>query len=48
MFVQQTKIIIKIQPGVCRLEISDNAINMNGGSEVNKVIANLNTKYHVQ
>ena len=48
MFVQQTKIIIKMQPKIFRLEISDNAINVNGGSEVNKVIAHLNTKYHVQ
>ena len=48
MFVQQTKIIIKMQLKIFRLEISDNAINVNGGSEVNKVIAHLNTKYHVQ
>ena len=48
MFVQQTKIIIKKQPKIFRLEISDYAIEVNGGSEVNKVIAHLNTKYHVQ
>ena len=44
VFVQQTKIIIKMQPKKIRLEISDNAINVNGGSEVNNVIPHLNTK----
>ena len=45
MLVQQTKTVIKMQSKNFRLEISDNAINVNGGSEVNKVIAHLNTKY---
>ena len=31
MLVQQTKNIIKMQPNIFRLEISDNAINVNGG-----------------
>ena len=48
MFVQQIKVIIKMQLKGFRLEISDNAINVDGGSEVDKVIAHLNTKYHVQ
>ena len=46
MFVQQTKIIMTMQPKEFRLGMSDNAISVDGGSEVNKVIAHLDTKYH--
>ena len=48
MFVKQTEVIIKLQPWAFCLEISDNAININGGKEVKQVKAKLSAQYVVK
>ena len=43
MFVQQAAIILRIKPKTNRLEMSDYAIEVNGGREVKEVISQLST-----
>jgi site-specific DNA-cytosine methylase len=45
MFVKQTEIILSKRPQVFRLEISDNAPNVNAGKDVDAVITALSDKY---
>jgi site-specific DNA-cytosine methylase len=45
MFVEQTTVILKLQPWAFTLEISDHATEVNNGREVNEVINRLNRKY---
>jgi site-specific DNA-cytosine methylase len=47
MFTEQVPLILEIEPLVVRIEMSDNAVNINKGSEVNKVIELLTKKYTV-
>jgi site-specific DNA-cytosine methylase len=48
MFVQQTDIILRIKPKIFRLEISDHALHINGGKEVEQVIDSLSPAYNVK
>jgi site-specific DNA-cytosine methylase len=45
MFTEQAQVIKRIQPLCFRLEIADNAVNVNQGSDVQQVIDTLTTDY---
>ena len=45
MFVEQTKIIIRLMPMAIRLEMTDNAINVNDGAKVKTVVKTLRAHY---
>jgi len=47
MFVEQTKVILQLQPLAVCLEISDNAINVNDGAEIAEVTVALEVAYVV-
>ena len=48
MFVKQAEVILKVSPWCFCIEISDNATNVNGGSEVKKLKAMLGVKYVIR
>jgi site-specific DNA-cytosine methylase len=45
MFLKQTEVILSKMPQVFRLEISDNASNVNDGKDIQKVLAALEGKF---
>ena len=47
MYVEQTKVILKLLPKTIRLEMSDFAEHVNSGSEIIELVKRLSTKYHL-
>ena len=47
MFVQQAALILRIKAKTTRLEMSDYAIEVNNGREVQDVVSQLSTIYHL-
>ena len=48
MFVKQVEVILAIRPLMFRLEMTNNAVNINGGEDVKSVIRQLQVQYNVQ